>query len=96
MKKKQISLSSMISRSGNQVSTELDDETVLMSIEQGQYFSMDGILSKIWTLVETPVKVSALCDALLEEYEVEREQCEKDVLDVLKELADEELIQIVE
>lgn len=94
MVKDEITLTSTVTQSEDQVSTELDGETVLMSIEQGNYYGMDKILSRIWALIEKPITVSALCDRLIDEYEVERETCETDVLNVLKDLAKGNLLKI--
>lgn len=90
----EIALTSTVTQSEDQVSTELDGETVLMSIEQGNYYGMDKILSRIWALIEKPIAVSALCDQLMKEYDVERDACEKDVLNVLNELAKEDLLKL--
>ena len=65
-----------------------------MSIEQGNYYGMDKILSRIWALIEKPVAVSALRDQLMNEYDVEQEVCEKDVLNVLNDLAKENLLKL--
>ena len=67
----------------------------MMSIENGEYYGLDEIGSRIWTLLEEPKKVSELCDILLEEFEVEREQCEEEVLAFLNEMASDDLIHIV-
>lgn len=90
----EITPKTVISQSKDQVSTDLDNETVLMSIEQGNYYGMDQILSRIWAIIENPVKTSDLIEKLLEEYDISREDCEKDVLKVLNELAKENLLVI--
>ena len=89
-----ITLDTVISQSKDQVSTDLDGETVLMSIEQGNYYGMDQILSRIWAIIENPIKTSDLIEKLLKEYDVSREDCEKDVLKVLNELEDENLLEL--
>lgn len=94
MVKDEITLTSTVTQSEDQVSTELDGETVLMSIEQGNYYGMDKILSRIWALIKTPTIVSTLCDRLMEEYDVERKTCETDILNVLNDLAEENLLKI--
>ena len=78
MNNNEITLNSVVTKSEDQVSTELDGETVLMSIEQGNYYGMDKILSHIWTIIETPIPVSTLCDQLIAEYDVKRDACETD------------------
>ena len=95
MDKKEIDLASIVAQCEDQVSTELDGETVLMSLEQGNYYGMDKILSRIWAIVEKPIAVSKICDQLMKEYDVERKTCEDEVLNVLNELAKENLLKPV-
>lgn len=94
MQSTDITLDTTVCRSENQVSTELNGEIILMSIEQGTYYGMDPVLSSIWNLIEKPLPVSALCKRLQEEYEVNKETCEYDVMEALRKLADEHLITI--
>lgn len=91
-----ITLDSIVAQSEGQVSTEIDEETVLMSIEKGSYYSMNNNLSCVWALIIIPIKVSGLIDKLQEMYDVSRDICEKDVLKVLAELTKENLITITE
>ena len=92
MKSNAINLDSIVCRSENQVSTEMDGETILMSIEQGNYYGMDSILSRIWSHIEQPLSIAEMRNRLREEYDVDKETCERDVLEILKKLADENLI----
>lgn len=85
---------SIVSQSKGQVSTEIDGEIVLMDIEKGSYYGMNPILSHIWKLIEKPTAVSALCAQLMEEYDVSREECQKDVLESLEQLKRENQIGI--
>ena len=78
------------------VSSDLDGETVLLSIETGKYYNMDPVGSRIWELIEEPQFVSQLIDILLSEFEVERKQCEQEVLAFLNKLAEDHLIQVLE
>jgi hypothetical protein len=77
------------------VSSDLDGETVMMSVKNGKYYGMDAIGSRIWALIKQPRSVSELCDILLEEFDVDCERCEGDVLIFLNKLAEDNLIRIV-
>lgn len=90
----EITLNTTIAQSKDQVSTDLEGEIVLMGIEQGRYYSLNEVLGRIWTLAEKPVRISYLCDSLMDEYEVEREVCEKQVLEAVQTLAREKLIDV--
>jgi len=90
----EITLASVITQSEDQVSTDLEGEVVLMSIQQGNYYSMNSVLSRIWALSGKPVRISAICDSLMEEYQVERDVCEKQALEAVQPLAQEKLINV--
>ena len=77
MKKKEISTEIIISQIEEIVASDIDGEIVMMSIENGEYYGLDEIGSRIWELIEKPVKVSNLIDTLLERFDVDRETCEK-------------------
>ena len=84
----------VVAQSPEQVSCELDGEVVLMSVEQGNYYRIDEIGSRVWALIETPRRVDALCDQLLTEFDVAHTECEADVLAFLGDLLDDGLITV--
>jgi len=66
----------------------------MMSVENGKYYGLDDTGSRIWELIERPVRVSDLIDRLLERFDVDRETCEKDVLKFLSELNDDRIVAV--
>ncbi len=68
------------------ISGRLHDELVMMDIHKGKYFSLDPVATHIWDLLEKSLTVDELCVLLMEEYEVEEEQCRKDVVEHLGEM----------
>ncbi len=64
----QITENTTVSRIENIVASEIDGETVMMSIELGNYYGPDLIASRIWALMEKPILVPAMIDQLLTEY----------------------------
>jgi coenzyme PQQ synthesis protein D (PqqD) len=83
----------VISRSAELLSAQIDAEKVLMSIESGTYYFLDDIGSVIWDLLHTPTSVGELCGRLVLEYEVEDSVCQRDVLAFLQRMRDHALIQ---
>ena len=94
MKKKEITIETIISQIEEIVASDIDGETVMMSIENGQYYGLDDIGSRIWELIEKPIKVSDLIDTLLERFDVDRETCERDVLKFLNELNEDRILEV--
>lgn len=89
-----VSLTSTICPSSDPLAAEIDNEVVLMSIEQGSYYSLDTIGTDIWKRLDGQITVSDLCSALIEEYEADPDTIRRDVLALLQQLAAEGLIEI--
>jgi len=83
-----------LSRVQNLLSTELDQETVLMSIDAGAYYGLEGPARSIWEILETPLTFSVLVDRLVEEYQVSPETCAADLERFLSEMEREGLLRV--
>ncbi|RPA66619.1 PqqD family protein [Cyclobacteriaceae bacterium YHN15] len=73
-------------RNNETISGRLHDETVMMDIEQGKYFSLNPVATRIWDLLEKESSLEELVEELLSEFEVDEAQCRKDVSDYLQEM----------
>ena len=74
---------------------ELDGETVMVNLEKGEYYSLPPIGTRIWKMLESPQQVSDLCASLLLDFKVTPEQCAKDVLAFLNQMAEKGTIALV-
>ena len=92
--KSAISVSSSVVVVGNQVSSDLGDEVAILDLKGGTYYGLDAVGSRIWSLIQEPRTVNEIRNILLEEYEVEPERCERDLLALLRRLADEGLVEV--
>jgi hypothetical protein len=72
--------------------SDLDGDTVMMSLERSAYFGLDSIGSRIWQLLAQPITIQALCNQLAAEYEVDEATCQRDVVKFVQQLLDEGLI----
>lgn len=89
-----ISPDSTVVATPEQVSSDLAGESVILNLKTGMYFGLNEVGASIWNLLQQPRSVKDICAQILEEYEVESEQCERDVLTLLHELSESELIEI--
>lgn len=69
-------------------------ELVIISPRNGESYTLDPIGIRIWDLLNEPIIVSDIRDALIREFDVEPGQCEEDVLALLRDMATEGLITI--
>jgi hypothetical protein len=91
---KEITKSSIISRSKEIVFNKLDDEIMMMSIKNSEYYGLDNIASRIWELLANPSTLSQIVEKLSEEFEVSEDTCYTDVTEFLKALDEKNLIVI--
>lgn len=94
MEQRQISLDAKVVVASDQVSTSLEDETVVLHLKDGVYYGLDPVGSRIWNLLQEPQTVKDVRDILLKEYNVEPQRCEQDLLNLLEKLANKGLIEI--
>jgi hypothetical protein len=71
---------------------EVSGETVLLDLDSESYFGLDEIGTRIWMLLNEGRGQGGIVEALLEEYEVERDTLEADVAELLGNLLEAGLI----
>jgi hypothetical protein len=90
----QISGQTIVVAAEGQVSCDLADEAAILDLNSGAYFGLNAVGARIWKLVQTPRAVNEVLQALLEEYDVEPECCERDLVALLQELVTYGLIEV--
>lgn len=86
--------SSVIAASSEQISSDLGGEAVVLNLKSGVYHGLNEVGARVWNLIQEPKTVSEIKQTLLEEYEVEIEQCQSDLVALLTELVAAGLIVI--
>lgn len=84
----------MVAAIPDQVSANLDDGVIILQLHQGVYYSLNQVGARIWGLMQKPVMVNQICATLLSEYDVEPARCERDLLELLQDLAARDLITV--
>lgn len=77
----------MWTRDAECVGTEVEDALVLLDLDGGSYFALNGPAADIWEALAEPVSQAQLVDRLVAKYKVTPEQCAASVARVLDELA---------
>lgn len=76
--------------------SEIDGETIMMSIDNGKYYGLNTVASRIWEILKTEPLLSELVNKLIEEYEIEPTKCENETKEFLNNLIENKLIKIEE
>ena len=90
-----ISLQSVVTVSPQHFSRVLGDEAVILDAEKGLYFGLNSVGTRIWALLEKPIKVSEIQRLILDEFEVDAATCEEDLSALLNELFTRKLIELL-
>ena len=90
-----VTLASTVVACGDLVSAPLGVESMMMDVDRGTYYWMDGIGTRVWERLKVPTTVAVLCTELQAEYDVSPEQCEVDVCAFLEELRRKGLVTVV-
>ena len=91
-----IELNSIVVAAADQVSCDLEGDAAILNLKTGVYYGLDDIGASLWRMLNEPRRVDELVEALLGEYEVDREECQRDVIALLGELAVRGLVEINE
>ena len=89
-----IPLTATVQVSAQQVSTELDGEMAILSLQNGVYYGLDPVGARIWELLQEPHIVTAVRDQIVDEYDVSPAVCEADLLALLGDLHAAGLVQV--
>jgi len=87
-----IGTDTVLQRKADLLFNEIDGELVMLSLENNEYYGMDEVASRIWTILEKPISFKELINKLLEEYEVHEPQCIENTLSFLNTLSKKKLI----
>ena len=90
--KGEISLGSVFVAVQDQVSTNLEDEAVILHLKKGMYYGLNSVGARVWSFLQQPHSVGDIRDMILQEFEVDPQRCEQDLLELLKELLSNGLI----
>lgn len=71
-------------------------EIAVMSVEQGAYYGLNEVATRIWELIEAPVTFAQLCAALEAEYDVTPTQCAQEASACVEQLIAEGLARVLD
>jgi Coenzyme PQQ synthesis protein D (PqqD) len=89
-----LSVHSIVVATSEQVSCPLGEESAILNLKNSMYYGMNPVGTRIWTLLKEPRSVGQLRDTLLNEYQVDAALCERDLLDLLRKMKSEGLIEV--
>jgi len=76
------------------VSCDLDGETVILGLADGVYYGLDPVGTRVWKHLQSRSTIVAIRDAILEEFDVESEICERDLIALVQEMQEHNLVRV--
>lgn len=89
-----IGLDQTVSKSESFVESSVDGEAILMHLDEGSFSSLKSTGLRIWEMLDRPKPVSTICDALLEEFDVDEAVCRQQTVEFLEGLRSRGLIEV--
>jgi Coenzyme PQQ synthesis protein D (PqqD) len=83
-----------VSISPSVIFEELEGEVVLLHLEGGMYYKLNGSGTRIWSLIQQHEDVSDVVRAVTAQYHVEPDVAERDVAALVKQLEEKGLVTV--
>lgn len=95
IKDKNISVNEKVIQGKGNIVSNMGEEKVMFSINNGKYYNLGEIGAKIWDAIKEPMELNEIVKSLMSVYQVEQKVCEEQVLSFLDHLYEEGLIEIM-
>lgn len=83
-----LTMTSVLTRNEAVLFSNVEDGTALMDIDSGEYYHFEAVGTRVWELIDGKRDIAAICSALLEEFDVDVETCERDTIGFLAKLSE--------
>lgn len=92
----ELSGSTTVTVNKDYVYCNVEDEMVLLGMKDGIYYGLNQVGAFIWENIKEPKTIDQVRDAILVEYDVEKEECERDLFELLKEMTEKGLVEVMD
>ena len=89
-----LSESSVVSIASDQLVSRLGDEIIVLNMKSGVYYGLDAVGVRVWELTQSPQTIKSIQEALTAEFDVDADQCRRDLVELLDNLRTEGLVHI--
>jgi hypothetical protein len=80
--------------SEQQISTQLNTDTVILNIDTGKYYSLEGVGSSIWQAINEGKNLQEIEQTIMNTFEVSEAQSQKDIYAFINSLQQAGLIKL--
>ncbi|MGB0712107.1 MAG: lasso peptide biosynthesis PqqD family chaperone [Gammaproteobacteria bacterium] len=83
---------SLYIRNPDMIATDMDGDTVMMSIERGDYYGLADVASRVWEWLDEPLTCADIVKRVCAEYEVDEAVCSADVRAFMQQMLEHGLV----
>ena len=87
-----ISLDRTVRISDDTIFRELAGEAVLLQLEKGMYYGLDGVATRLWNLLAEGGTLRAVVEQARTEFDVDPATLERDLVALVSDLSDRKLV----
>jgi Coenzyme PQQ synthesis protein D (PqqD) len=85
-----------IVRCEGMITTDVEDETIILNSATGNFVQINGSAGRIWGLLESPHTLVSLCALLSEQYLVSMDQCRAELISFVDDMRAKGLVRLVQ
>lgn len=90
----ELTRTSLVVSTNRMVAAEVGEEIIMLHLESGLYFGLEGVGVRVWNLLQEPTTLADIARVLVEEYEVETEDCHRELIRLVSDLLAERLVEV--
>lgn len=94
MKERMFSGRSTIVATKELISCNVAEEAVVLNLKVGVYYSFNSVGARIWNLIQVSRTMHEIRDAIVYEYNVDPDRCERDLQVLLRDLTTQGLVEV--
>lgn len=94
MTRSTIPASATVVAASDVLASDLGAEHVLLNLNDGTYYGLEGAGGEIWKMLQTPVTLADICRSLVDQFDVEPERCREDVHNLIGDLVERRLVEV--
>jgi len=92
--KKELTLNLKVTAARDVVSCDLVEEAALLNLKDGVYYGLNPVGARIWNLLQKPITAGEILEVIIEEYDVEKDIAQADLMELLEQLLEKELVKV--
>lgn len=91
-----LTIQSKIRISSHVTTSRVDEDVVLLNTRTNQYFALEDVAARSWSLLEEGIGLAQICIMLEKEYLVGQAELNRDVLELISHFMENGLVELVE